>query len=68
MPDYAQPATVPGYGTTDTIRHGWLNLCAPCDAGMPAACTCPRADPRSVIRALCDALDQTAPIQEGPHR
>lgn len=49
---------VPGHGATDDIRGRWLNLCGHCDAGLPIGCDCRTADPRSVIGALCDALDQ----------
>lgn len=36
----------------------WLQLCASCDAGLPATCTCPAGDPRAVIFALVRQIEQ----------
>jgi hypothetical protein len=36
----------------DAIEREWLRSCAICDAGLPAACTCPAGDAREQIRVL----------------
>ncbi len=46
----------------------WLELCAICDAGIPAACTCPTGDPRTVIAALVAKIDRLQMAPEGPAR
>lgn len=37
---------------SEEVLKAWLALCAACDAGLPAMCTCPTGDPRAVISAL----------------
>lgn len=39
------------------IKAKWLQPCAACDAGLPAACSHPPDDPRTVISDLVDALE-----------
>jgi hypothetical protein len=36
----------------DALVEPWLHLCGPCDAGLPAPCTCPPGDFRAVMLAL----------------
>lgn len=40
-----------------TVRAQWLNQCGSCDAGLPMTCTCPDDDPRNVIHALVEHLE-----------
>ena len=42
---------------TNAIRDRW-GLCGACDAGLLTSCTCPPADPRTVIGNLCDEIDR----------
>lgn len=41
----------------DEIRQKWLNQCGCCDAGLPMSCTCTTDDPRHVILALVNHLE-----------
>lgn len=41
----------------DEIRQKWLNQCGSCDAGLPMNCTCTTDDPRHVILALVNHLE-----------
>lgn len=36
----------------------WLNLCGPCDAGYPTACSCQPGDPRVIILELVREVER----------
>ena len=36
----------------------WTKQCGPCDAGLPMGCSCPDGDPRVVVSALVNHLEQ----------
>lgn len=36
----------------------WLQMCAPCDLGLPTRCTCPSGDFRSIILALVNEVER----------
>jgi hypothetical protein len=40
----------------------WLNQCGSCDVGLPMDCTCPPGDPRAVILALVERLDDVVTL------
>lgn len=42
----------------EAVKAKWLQPCAACDAGLPAACSHPDEDPRTVILDLVNAVER----------
>jgi hypothetical protein len=43
---------------TDAIRETWLQVCGPCDAGLPGECSHPDEDYRPTMLALVTEVDR----------
>lgn len=41
----------------EAIQAKWLQMCGPCDAGLPTACTHPSDDYRPVMLRLIEEVD-----------
>lgn len=42
----------------DAITERWLQICGPCDAGLPMGCSHPDADYRPVMAALVEEIER----------